>query len=185
MEDTPPSQTLRSKKWNLTLTLLILTVFAQVSTAFVTYTFVSLPDNSIALDQNGSLAVLLVLLKIFVLGVTGQLPLNLNELLKKRRERRDYEHKHMFIKVSTLIMWLHICSLPYICLCVYFLVKIWFWILLELWYSYLSLRWWINGIERHIPFTEKYEDQWEEAFSVSETCEILNKNGPYACTISF
>lgn len=104
MEDTPPSQTLRSKKWNLTLTLLILTVFAQVSTAFVTYTFVSLPDNSIALDQNGSLAVLLVLLKIFVLGVTGQLPLNLNELLKKRRERRDYEHKHMFIKVSTLIM---------------------------------------------------------------------------------
>ncbi|KAK4329109.1 hypothetical protein Pmani_000520 [Petrolisthes manimaculis] len=80
--------------WNFLPSIItfILTVCAPVTTAFVTYTFVSLPDNSIALDQNGSLAVLLVLLKIFVLGVLGQLPLNLNELLKKGRKRRDNNH---------------------------------------------------------------------------------------------
>lgn len=104
MAGTSTSQTLRKKKWNLPPTLLVLTIFTPVTTAFVTYTFVSLPDNSIALDQNGSLAVLLVLLKIFVLGVTGQLPLNLNELLKKRRERRDYNLGSMFMKVSTLLV---------------------------------------------------------------------------------
>lgn len=104
MVDTSTLQTFRPKKWNLTPSLSILTIFAPVATAFVTYTFVSLPDNSIALDENGSLAVLLVLLKIFVLGVTGQLPFNLNELLKKRRERRDYDLGHAFMKVSTLIM---------------------------------------------------------------------------------
>lgn len=68
--------------------LLVATVLPLVC-SFVTYTFVSLPDNSIALDQNGTLVALLVLLKIFLLGSTGKLPVNLNDLFSRFRGKRD------------------------------------------------------------------------------------------------
>ncbi|XP_050694472.1 uncharacterized protein LOC126984650 [Eriocheir sinensis] len=57
--------------------------------SLVTYTFVSLPGNGIALDHTGSLVALLVLLKIFVLGITHHLPFDLDRLWRTHmRERR-------------------------------------------------------------------------------------------------
>nr|XP_027224727.1 uncharacterized protein LOC113816934 [Penaeus vannamei] len=83
---------IRSSGWkpcrSSVLILLVATVLPLVC-SFVTYTFVSLPDNSIALDQNGTLVALLVLLKIFLLGSTGRLPVNLNDLFSKFRGKRD------------------------------------------------------------------------------------------------
>ncbi|MPC33583.1 hypothetical protein E2C01_026938 [Portunus trituberculatus] len=65
-------------------------VIVPMVASLVTYTFVSLPGEAIALDQTGSLVVLLVLLKIFVLGISGHLPFDLNKLWSHhgRREKR-------------------------------------------------------------------------------------------------
>ncbi|XP_071526326.1 uncharacterized protein [Panulirus ornatus] len=70
------------------LTLVGATVMLPLACSLVTYTFVSLPDNSISLNQSGSLVALLVLLKIFILGATGRLPIDLNEFFSKRRGKR-------------------------------------------------------------------------------------------------
>ena len=69
----------------------VVSVVVPLVASFVTYTFVSLPGEAIALDQTGSLVALLVLLKIFVLGVTHHLPFDLNKLWRRhgRREKRD------------------------------------------------------------------------------------------------
>lgn len=61
----------------------VVAVVVPVVASLVTYTFVSLPGDAIALDQTGSLVAMLVLLKIFVLGITHHLPFDLNRLWKK------------------------------------------------------------------------------------------------------
>lgn len=68
----------------------VIAVLVPVVASLVTYTFVSLPGEAIALDQTGSLVALLVLLKIFVLGITHHLPFDLDKLWKHsgRREKR-------------------------------------------------------------------------------------------------
>ncbi|XP_042213277.1 uncharacterized protein LOC121860265 [Homarus americanus] len=82
------------QRWRLPATfpmlpVVTLTAILPLVCSLVTYTFVSLPDNSIALNQNGALLALLVLLKIFVIGATGRLPIDLNKLFSGRRSRRD------------------------------------------------------------------------------------------------
>ncbi|XP_068204023.1 uncharacterized protein [Palaemon carinicauda] len=81
-----------SKFMSIQSFLIVLTVALPFVCSLVTYTFVSLPDNSIALDQTGALLLLLVLFKIFILGSLGTFPIDLNAFFHKRRGRRAARH---------------------------------------------------------------------------------------------
>lgn len=94
------SKMARSLKFPPIMVLMAVTILPLVC-SLVTYTFVSLPGNSIALNQNGALIALLVLLKIFILGVTGKLPVNLNNYFSKRRGKRAPRHLVEEVSSST------------------------------------------------------------------------------------
>ena len=71
----------------LTFSIIILAFLVHISYSLITYSYVSLPDNSISLDTNGAIFALLVLFKLFIVGSTGVFPIHLNDLLAKRKRR--------------------------------------------------------------------------------------------------
>ncbi|XP_076041988.1 uncharacterized protein LOC143025860 [Oratosquilla oratoria] len=63
-------------------TLLLVGVVLPLTSSFITYTFVSMENNAIMLDQTQALIAIIALIKLALLGSTGVFPIDLNQLYR-------------------------------------------------------------------------------------------------------
>lgn len=67
--------------------LLLVGVVLPLVSSFITYTFISMGNNALEVDETGALLIILTLIKLMLISTQGVFPINMNELFTNLMSR--------------------------------------------------------------------------------------------------